>query len=301
VAQATAPSPSLAHGTTSAQAATPRPQATLGTAGAEAQRRASGATGADDEPSTQVFPNDDAPTLAEHPAHGSSLDEYFTPSRPRSEFDEEEAMLSILEHSGSHTLGESRPAGDSGPASLSSLSSPPSSLLPSFAREADSVKRWRRQRPVMRRLTIAAALALPLLLALQATIANRDLVAARWPITADALRAICAPLECSVRAPRALESLTVESSGLTRIDGTPLYRLQLAVRNRAAWTVAMPALDLTLTDSRGEVVSRRVFRAADLGDPAPDQLVSGAEWSVLATLDVGGRRVTGYAIDLFYP
>ncbi len=225
------------------------------------------------------------------------------PSRHGDDDDADEAALSILEHSGSHTLDESRPQGDSstfGPLSRSS-SLPPSSKLPSFAREADGALRWKRQRPVVRRLTIAAAIVLPLLLAAQIALVNRDLVAARWPASADVLRAVCAPLGCTVEAPRLIDAMTVESSGLSRIDGTALYSLQVAVRNRAGWPVAMPAFDVTLTDARGEVVSRRVLRAADFGDGAPTELGPNAEWSAQATLDVGERRVTGYTIDLFYP
>jgi hypothetical protein len=154
---------------------------------------------------------------------------------------------------------------------------------------------------VVRRLTIAAALALPLLLGAQVALHHRDLLAARWPDSAEPLRALCAPLHCNVQAPRSLDAVSVESSGLTRVDGAPLYKLQIAVRNRAAWAVAMPALDLTLTDPRGEVVTRRVLRAAELGSAAPQALAAGAEWSALATLDVGERRITGYTIDLFYP
>jgi predicted Zn finger-like uncharacterized protein len=216
--------------------------------------------------------------------------------------DDDEAALSLLEHSGSHTLGESRPhdSGLGGPSSLSSLAGPPS-VLPSFAREPDSAVRWRQQLPVVRRLTIAAALALPLLLAAQVALHHRDMVAARWPGTAEVLRAVCASLNCSVQAPRALDALTVESSGLTRVEGSPLYRLQVALRNRAAWAVAMPTLDVTLTDARGEVVARRALRPDELAVSAPAELGAGAEWSATATLDVGERRITGYTIDLFYP
>ncbi len=216
--------------------------------------------------------------------------------------DEDEAALSLLEHSGSHTLGESRPldSGLGGPSSLSSQAGPPS-ILPSFAREADGAVRWKQQRPVVRRLTIAAAAALPLLLAAQMALHHRNIVAARWPVTAEVLRAVCASMNCSVQAPRALDAITVESSGLTRVEGSPLYRLQVALRNRAAWAVAMPALDVTLTDARGEIVSRRALRPDELAAAAPADLGAGAEWSALATLDVGDRRVVGYSIDLFYP
>jgi predicted Zn finger-like uncharacterized protein len=264
------------------------------------------ATAVDDETPTQVQARDEAlldeqgDDAAERAASLATFRALYPSTRDEDD-DADEAALSLLEHSGSHTLEESRPAdslhsGHSRPGPLSV----PASNLPSFARESGGEARWRRQRPVARRLTIAAAIALPLLLALQVAMHYRHHVAARWPAATEVLRALCAPLECTIEAPRALEALVVDSSGLSRVDGTSLYRLQLAVRNRAAWPVAMPALDLTLTDSRGETISRRVLRATELGS-APGALEAGAEWSTLATLDVGERRVSGYTIDLFYP
>ncbi len=221
---------------------------------------------------------------AEQAAAGAS----FTAAYDDERNDDDDAAL-LTEHSGHHTtFDESAP-----------VYTGPAPLAPSFVREADRDARW--QRPVVRRLTIAAALALPLLLGAQVALHHRDLLAARWPGTADLLGALCASLHCSVQAPRALDEVSVESSGLTRVEGASLYKLQVAVRNRAAWPVAMPSLDLTLTDPRGEVVTRRVLRASELGAAAPEALAAGAEWSALATLDVGERRITGYTIDLFYP
>jgi predicted Zn finger-like uncharacterized protein len=259
---------------------------------------ASAADDVEEEPSAHVL-------LHARPAHGdqagtavgasadTSADQAaaaasFTASYHDDRDDDDDAAL-LTEHSGHHTtFDESAP-----------VYTGPAPLAPSFVRDAERDARW--QRPVVRRLTIAAALALPLLLGAQVALYPRDLLAARWPDSAEPLRALCAPLGCDVQALRSLDDVSVESSGLTRVDGAPLYKLQIAVRNRAAWTVAMPALDLTLTDPRGEIVTRRMLRAAELGSTAPEVLAAGAEWSTLATLDVGERRVTGYTIDLFYP
>jgi predicted Zn finger-like uncharacterized protein len=258
---------------------------------------ASAADDVDEEPLTQPLVRDSlrhAKTdLPIEPLAASSADQAaaaasFTAAYGNERDDDDDAAL-LTEHSGHHTtFDESAP-----------VYTGPAPLAPSFVRSADRDARW--QRPVVRRLTIAAALALPLLLGAQVALHHRDLVAARWPGSADLLAALCASLHCSVHAPRSLDAVSVESSGLTRVEGAPLYKLQVAVRNRADWAVAMPALDLTLTDPRGEIVTRRVLRAAELGGTAPEALAAGTEWSALATLDVGDRRVTGYTIDLFYP
>jgi hypothetical protein len=125
--------------------------------------------------------------------------------------------------------------------------------------------------------------------------------AARWPSATPWLAALC--MGCSIEAPRELEMLAVDSSGLSRVEGSPAYRFQVALRNRGAHAVAMPALDLTLTDLRGDVVVRRVLQPGELaGSAAPAALGAGATWSVNALLDVAtDTRVAGYTVELFYP
>ena len=170
---------------------------------------------------------------------------------------------------------------------------------PGFLRHAERAARWRRPR-VRRALWTLAAL-MGLLLATQVAVQQRDALAARWPSAAPMLSALCGVVGCTLEAPRTLAALAVDSSGLTRLEGAPLYRLQVAVRNRGTWPVAMPALELTLTDLRGDVVARRVLRAADLLPGAPDRVAAGGDWSAVAVLDLGERRVAGYTIELFYP
>ncbi len=100
--------------------------------------------------------------------------------------------------------------------------------------------------------------------------------------------------------PRAIESLAVESSGLVRIDGTAMYRLSVVLANRSPLALALPALDLTLTDIRGDVIARRALTAAELGITATS-LPGRSEQAVQATLQVGDRPVAGYTIEIFYP
>jgi len=172
-------------------------------------------------------------------------------------------------------------------------------LKPGFLRQADRSARW--QRPGVRRALSVFGAALMLALALQVSMHQRDTLALRWPAVQPALSALCSLTGCKLEAPRSLAALAVDSSGVTRLEGAPLYRLQIAVRNRSAWPVAMPALDLTLTNLRGEIVARRVLRANDVAPDAPSQIAAGADWSVQAVLDLGERRVAGYTVELFYP
>ena len=175
----------------------------------------------------------------------------------------------------------------------------PAEPAPSFLREEARAAQW--QRPRVRRALAVLAMLLAVILGMQVAVQQRDELAARWPEAAPLLQSACSLLGCEIDAPRVLEALAVESSGLTRVDGAPLYRLQVALRNRATTPVLAPAFDLTLTDLRGDVVARRVLTASDFGSQAPRRLAPGEDWSALAVLDLGDTRVAGYTVELFYP
>jgi predicted Zn finger-like uncharacterized protein len=175
----------------------------------------------------------------------------------------------------------------------------PAEPAPSFLREEARAAQW--QRPRVRRALAVLALLLAVILGMQVAVQQRDELAARWPAAAPMLQSACNLLGCEIDAPRVLEALAVESSGLTRVDGAPLYRLQVALRNRATTAVLAPAFDLTLTDLRGDVVARRVLMPSDFGSQAPRRLAPGEDWSALAVLDLGDTRVAGYTVELFYP
>jgi len=173
---------------------------------------------------------------------------------------------------------------------------------PSFVVSADRAARWRS--PRMRALLLSLA-ALGLLgLAGQAAHEYRDVLAARYPEARPLLESACAALGCRVEAARSIESLSVESSGLVRVEKSNLYRLQVALRNRAALALAVPALDVTLTDTQGRVISRKVLKLADLGTPQAT-IPAGQELGVQATLQAQGEAAAqpfaGYTIELFYP
>jgi len=175
---------------------------------------------------------------------------------------------------------------------------PGPSQVPEFVRRADRAARWRH--PARRGPLAAVALLLLALLAAQIALHYRDGVAATWPGTQPALQAACSLLGCRVQAPRRIGSLNVDSSGLVRMQDSPLYRLSLVVQNKSPTVVRMPAIELALTDGQGQTMARRVLTAAELGNNA-DSLPAGGDVALQATLDLGERRVAGYTVELFYP
>ena len=79
------------------------------------------------------------------------------------------------------------------------------------------------------------------------------------------------------------------------------YELQMAIKNNATFAVAMPALELTLTDAQDQTLLRRVLLRDELGAPA--QLAPGATWSASVPMQVmqGAAQVAGYRLLAFYP
>jgi len=169
---------------------------------------------------------------------------------------------------------------------------------PSFMQHAAA--RGRRLSRRQRRAWGAAAFLLAVVLAAQLAIAERDTLAAKLPALRPALAAACALAGCRVEAPRSLAALAVEGSNLRQRSGDGAYELVVALRNRSASAVMVPAFELTLTDSQGQALIRRVFSGTEMG--APDgQLPGGAEWNLQTALEVADRRIAGYTVEIFYP
>lgn len=183
-------------------------------------------------------------------------------------------------------------------AAASAAAEPAAEASPTFLRDAERAERWRR--PAVRRALAAEIVGGALLLVLQVAIEYRDLVAARWVAMRPALEQVCRWTGCRVEPPRIVDALVVDSSGLVRVEGTNSYRFSVVLRNRSPLTLAMPAIDLTLTDTLGRVIARRTLTAAELGVVAPT-VAAAAELPMQATLGIAERAVAGYTIEVFYP
>ena len=174
----------------------------------------------------------------------------------------------------------------------------PVQAAPSFLREAERAARWKQ--PAVQLALWVGVLLLALGMVVQTALLWRDSLAAHLPATAPALQGLCRLAGCTVQPLRRIQQLAVESSGLNRLEGSPHYRLQLVLRNRADTPVMMPALDLALTDPQGQLVARRVVPMAELGVPQA-ALQVGQELPIQVLVSTGDRRVAGYTLELFYP
>jgi predicted Zn finger-like uncharacterized protein len=199
------------------------------------------------------------------------------------------------------TVADEAPPGDSGAGidTAQALDTGPSAQSPGFVRAAERAAQW--QRPRVRAALAVAGVLAALVLAAQVVVHQRDDLAAQHPGAAGALTALCDLLGCSVGPPRHIEALAVEASGLARIEGGSLHKLQITLRNRHPTPVLAPAIELSLTDARSELLARRVLVARDFGAALPERVAAGAELQLAVVLDLGEQRVAGYTVELFYP
>ena len=170
----------------------------------------------------------------------------------------------------------------------------------SFVRQARRRAFWRR--PLVRAVLVLAALVLAALLALQVGYQDRDRLAQVQPQLRPALERMCALLQCRLGPPRQIESIVIESSGFTRVRNDT-YRLAFTVRNTAHVQVAVPAMELTITDAQDQAIARRVLQPAELGATG-DAIGAAAEWSGAVGVAVNASssaRVAGYRLLAFYP
>ncbi|MEZ5727900.1 MAG: DUF3426 domain-containing protein [Burkholderiaceae bacterium] len=153
-------------------------------------------------------------------------------------------------------------------------------------------------------LSIVAGLALLLLLLVQLAIGARDVLAARYPALQPVLAAVSAPLGKSIELPRRAGSITIDSFELTATPRPGVYSLNAMLRNHASHPVRWPAIELTLTDSVGSVLVRRVLSAEEyLGgtDAIAAGIGASAERPLRVALRASGLSPSGYSAVLFYP
>lgn len=175
----------------------------------------------------------------------------------------------------------------------------PEPVAPQFVRHAERAERWRS--PAVRGVLAGLMLALMLTLAAQVAYQWRDLVAAEFPQARIYLAQVCQRTGCTLQAPRRIDDLVVESSSLIKANGNgDAYRLTVVLRNRGHLNALLPAIELSMTDPNGLLVTRRALSAADF-QAKGNELGAGAESTLQALLSTSGQRVAGYTVEIFYP
>jgi predicted Zn finger-like uncharacterized protein len=171
---------------------------------------------------------------------------------------------------------------------------------PRFVQQAKRHARW--STGPMRAVVWSGVVLTTFLLALQWAVHDRDRLAAWQPAFEPVLSAICRPLGCRIEPVRQLDAVVIDSSALVRLIGQ-LHALDVVLKNNRAWPLAMPSLELSLTDGQNQILARRVLSAQDWPN-APKVLAPGESLPVKLRLSIAlsaGQSMAGYRVVLFYP
>ncbi len=187
----------------------------------------------------------------------------------------------------------------------------------SFVRDARRHAFWRRAG--VRIVLIILAAVLLLVLFAQVARFQRNTLAAWLPSLSPVLQAVCGPLNCEVEPAKQIESVLIDSSSFNKI-APDAYRLKVVIKNAGAIALAMPSLELTLTDTQDQALLRRILTPGELG-ATEGTLAAGAEFSGLVAIRISNSatsanasaiaasspkpssplRIAGYRVLAFYP
>ncbi len=172
--------------------------------------------------------------------------------------------------------------------------------VPGFVRQARQRAFW--QLPAVRLGLSLLVLLLVALLAAQWALHERARIAAWRPDLKPLLEQACAPLGCRVGPVRNIDAIVIDSSALVRRLGN-FHSFDLVLKNTSDVALALPALELSLTDTRDVVISRRVLLPEEWPD-APEVLPALGSLTVSFRLSISVDEATpmaGYRALVFYP
>jgi predicted Zn finger-like uncharacterized protein len=148
---------------------------------------------------------------------------------------------------------------------------------------------------------------LALLAAAQLAVVFRSDVLTAWPAARPALAQLCNVFGCTLGWPTQPDQLAVISTELQSIAGTDVLELTAVIRNRAPYTQALPALEVTLSDTQNRPVARKVFTPADYLAAAGEArtridegLAAGADMTIRLFFETRGLQAAGFLVYPFY-
>jgi predicted Zn finger-like uncharacterized protein len=172
-------------------------------------------------------------------------------------------------------------------------------LDPEFLKQARRKALW--NHPLMVQALALVAATLIFLLAVQVAFFHRGQLVAYWPGAKNLLQPWCEWTGCTLEAPRALAALSIDSAKLSKLaPGSNALQLQVQLRNKHTLPVAMPSFELTLTDSEGKPVVRKVLKPEDFGVTAKEMPAQSEQRFELAFRSTE-PATSGFHMEFFYP
>ncbi len=157
----------------------------------------------------------------------------------------------------------------------------------------------------------AACVALVSLLFVQVVFSQRNHLVAAHPPLASSFESVCQAIGCKIEPFRNIDAYKIDSSSFQKalavaVDPAQadVFALKITLKNNSDLPLAMPAVELTLTEAGDKPVIRRVLLAKELGFNGAT-LAANADWTGDITLAVTTKPVmplvSGYRVLLFYP
>jgi predicted Zn finger-like uncharacterized protein len=150
-----------------------------------------------------------------------------------------------------------------------------------------------------------ASLLLVLGMAGQGVYFFRDAIAANYPPVRPLLERACAHLQCSIKLLQNPDLLSIESSELHADPARAnIVVLTSTLRNRAPHVQGYPTLELTLTNTKDEMVARRLFLPREYVRQIPSiaqGIPAKGDVAIKLLMDLGDLKAEGYRLYLFYP
>jgi predicted Zn finger-like uncharacterized protein len=180
---------------------------------------------------------------------------------------------------------------------LARESEAPASFLRDFQNEPQP------QRASMRIMLWLAVVLLLLALGLQMLVQERNRIAVMVPAVKPVLNWAGEVLGFEIAPLQQIEPIVIDSSSFSKLRADT-YRLAVVMKNTAQVPLALPSIELTLTDSQDQAMMRRVFTSVEMGATTRD-FAANSEWAAALTVNVrsvaGVERFTGYRVLAFYP
>ena len=179
----------------------------------------------------------------------------------------------------------------------------------SFVRVAKNKAFWQQKRVIAS--LRAACVGLAVLLFFQVVFSQRNHLAAANPTIKTSFESLCQAIGCKTEPFKNIDAFKIDSSSFQKAQittGEPasseVFALKLTLKNSSDMPVALPAVELTLTEAGDKPVIRRVLLAKDLGFTGTT-LAANSDWTGEMRLAVTSNPtmppVSGYRVLLFYP
>ena len=179
----------------------------------------------------------------------------------------------------------------------------------SFVRVAKNKAFW--QKRIVTTSLRATCAALAGLLFFQVVFSQRNHLAAANPAIKTSFESLCQAIGCKIEPFKNIDAFKIDSSSFQKAQitaGEPasaeVFALKLTLKNSSDMPVAMPAVELTLTEAGDKPVLRRVLLAKDFGFNSTALAANGdwtGEMKLAVTSNPAMPPVSGYRVLLFYP